>query len=60
MRFRRGDIGRRESLGGVGRGQLALAAGILVGRQVERRRRASAGLPKAWAKLDEAAAKAWG
>jgi CHAD domain-containing protein len=37
----------------------ALAAGILVGRQAERRRRASAGLPKAWARLDEAAAKAW-
>jgi len=37
----------------------ALAAGILVGRQAERRRRASSGLPKAWARLDEAAAKAW-
>lgn len=37
----------------------ALAAGILVGRQRERRRRASEALPGAWAKLDQAAAKAW-
>ena len=37
----------------------ALAAGILVGRQRERRRRAAAGLPASWARLEKAAAKAW-
>ncbi len=41
------------------RSPAALAAGILVGRQRERRREASAALPNAWARLDEAAVKAW-
>ena len=48
----------RELVAGS-RAPAALAAGLLVGRQVERRRRAAAALPKAWARLDEAAAKAW-
>jgi CHAD domain-containing protein len=37
----------------------ALAAGLLVGRQQERRRAASAQLPKAWAKLEQAASRVW-
>jgi CHAD domain-containing protein len=36
-----------------------LAAGILVGRQRERRRHAAEALPGAWSRLDDAAAKAW-
>jgi CHAD domain-containing protein len=51
--------GRIRDLAAGSRAPAALAAGILVGRQVARRRRASAALPKAWARLDEAAAKAW-
>lgn len=41
------------------RSRAALAAGILVGRQRARREHAAAALPKAWAKLDDAAAKAF-
>jgi CHAD domain-containing protein len=37
----------------------ALAAGILIGRQHERRRRARAELPDAWERLDDAARRAW-
>ena len=48
----------RELVAGS-RAPAALAAGILVGKQAERRRRASDRLPKAWARLEEAAAKAW-
>ena len=36
-----------------------LAAGILVGRERERRRRAAAGLPASWARLEKAVAKTW-
>ena len=38
----------------------SLGAGILVGGQRERRRLAAEALPEAWARLDDAAAKAWG
>jgi CHAD domain-containing protein len=37
----------------------ALAAGLLVGRQRERRDQAIAALPGAWSRLEKAAAKAW-
>ena len=37
----------------------ALAAGILVARERERRARAAAALPDVWKRLDKAAAKAW-
>jgi CHAD domain-containing protein len=37
----------------------ALAAGLLVGRQRERRDRAVAALPGAWSRLEKAATKAW-
>jgi hypothetical protein len=36
-----------------------LAAGILIGRQRERRRRAAAELPRAWARLDESVRRVW-
>ena len=36
-----------------------LAAGILIGRQRERRRRAAAALPSAWARLDESVQRVW-
>jgi CHAD domain-containing protein len=41
------------------RSRATLAAGILVGRQRACREQAAAALPKAWAKLDDAAAKAF-
>ena len=37
----------------------ALAAGILVGRERERRAHAAASLPEAWERVEKAAAKAW-
>lgn len=37
----------------------ALAAGLLVGRQRERRARAADELPKAWKRVEKAAKKAW-
>jgi CHAD domain-containing protein len=37
----------------------ALAAGILIARERERRARTAAELPDAWDRLDKAAAKAW-
>jgi CHAD domain-containing protein len=37
-----------------------LGAGILVGRQRERRRQTAEALPEAWSRLDDAATKAWG
>ena len=40
-------------------GLVALAAGSSSAGQAERRRRASDRLPKAWARLEQAAAKAW-
>jgi CHAD domain-containing protein len=49
----------RKLAGGNRSGRTALAAGILVGRQRERRRLAAEALPKAWARLDDAAAKVW-
>ncbi len=39
--------------------QAVLAAGILVGRERERRRRAAARLPASWARLEKVVAKAW-
>jgi CHAD domain-containing protein len=49
----------RKLAGGNRSGRTALAAGILVGRQRERRRLAAEALPEAWARLDDAAAKVW-
>jgi CHAD domain-containing protein len=37
-----------------------LAAGILIGRQRERRHNAAAALPTAWARLDESVQRVWG
>jgi CHAD domain-containing protein len=39
--------------------RLALAAGIIVGRERERRARAAAALPDAWRRVEQAAAKVW-
>jgi CHAD domain-containing protein len=39
--------------------RLALAAGIVVGRERERRARAAAALPDAWRRVEQAAAKVW-
>lgn len=49
----------RELAAGTRAGRTALAAGILVGRQRERRRSSLAALPGTWADVDKAAAKAW-
>jgi CHAD domain-containing protein len=49
----------RALLGGTRSQRLALAAGILVGRERERRARAAAALPDAWGAVEQAAAKAW-
>src|SRR5262245_19797383 len=49
----------RALLGGSRSQRLALAAGILVARERERRVRASAALPEAWDRVRQAAAKAW-
>jgi CHAD domain-containing protein len=49
----------RALLRGVRAQRTALAAGILVSRQRDRRDRAAAALPKAWRRYDEAAGKAW-
>jgi CHAD domain-containing protein len=51
---------RLRSLAGSRRSQrTALAAGLLVSRQRERRARAAEELPKAWKRLETAAKKAW-
>ena len=49
----------RKLLRGKRSQRSALAAGILVGREQERRARAAAALPDAWERLDKAAARAW-
>jgi CHAD domain-containing protein len=49
----------RELVTGSRSAGVALAAGMLVARQRERRRRAAEALPRAWTRLDQAAAKAW-
>jgi CHAD domain-containing protein len=49
----------RALLGGTRSQRLALAAGILVAREHERRARAVAALPDAWSRVEQAAAKAW-
>jgi CHAD domain-containing protein len=51
---------RIRALLGASRSQrLALAAGILVGRERERRTRAAAALPEAWRRVEQTAARAW-
>jgi CHAD domain-containing protein len=50
----------RELLADLESSGAAFAAGRLVERERERRREARAALPKAWRKLDRAAAKAFG
>jgi CHAD domain-containing protein len=49
----------RDLAGATRSPRCALAAGILVGRQRDRRRRSLAALPDAWDRVDEAAAKVW-
>ena len=49
----------RNLLRGKRSQRAALAAGILVARERERRARSAAALPDAWDRLDKAAAKAW-
>jgi CHAD domain-containing protein len=49
----------RKLLRGKRSQRSALAAGILIARERERRARAAAELPDAWAHLDKAAAEAW-
>jgi CHAD domain-containing protein len=49
----------RALLDGTRSQRLALAAGILVARERERRARAVAALPDAWSRVEQAAAKAW-
>ena len=49
----------RKLLRGKASQRSALAAGILIARERERRARAAAKLPDAWGRLDKAAAKAW-
>jgi CHAD domain-containing protein len=49
----------RKLLHGKRSQRTALAAGILIAGERERRARASAELPDAWHSLDKAAAKAW-
>jgi CHAD domain-containing protein len=49
----------RSLLRGVRSQRTALAAGMLVARQRERRREAEAALPKAWRRYEEAAEKVW-
>jgi CHAD domain-containing protein len=49
----------RKLLRGKRSQRTALAAGILVARERERRARTAAELPDAWDRLDKAAAKAW-
>jgi len=50
----------RRLLGQVSGSVAALSLGRLIERQCERRRRVRAALPKAWAKLQKRAQKAWG
>ena len=49
----------RALLRGVRAQRTALAAGILVSRQRDRRSKAAAALPKAWRRYEEAAGKVW-
>jgi CHAD domain-containing protein len=49
----------RSLLRGVRSQRTALAAGLLVARQRERRRAAAKALPKAWRRYKDAAAKVW-
>jgi CHAD domain-containing protein len=49
----------RKLLRGKRAQRSALAAGILIARERERRAQAAAELPEAWDRLDKAAAKAW-
>jgi CHAD domain-containing protein len=49
----------RTLLRGTRSQRLAVAAGIMVGRERERRARAAAALPDAWKRVERAAAKAW-
>lgn len=50
----------RKLLGQISGSFAALSIGRLIERQCERRRRVRAALPKAWAKLQKHAHKAWG
>src|SRR5262245_61425543 len=49
----------RALLRGVRAQRTALAAGLLIARQRERRRDAAKAIPKAWRRYEDAAAKAW-
>jgi CHAD domain-containing protein len=49
----------RARLRGTRSQRLAVAAGIVVGRERERRARAAAAIPAAWRRVEQAAAKVW-
>jgi CHAD domain-containing protein len=49
----------RDLVGGTRSAKGALAGGILIGRQRERRHRAQDELPQAWSRVDDAVAKVW-